>query len=256
MNIKLTALCTGMLFTALQLSAQENTTAKTTTGTFKPVLEHRILAGFNFGATAPTSLPNTIRKINSYAPGFCPSLGYELAYRPTQKWGAAIGVKLDYKGMTVKDEVLYFPTIINTEDGGTFTGNFSGKNKTTVRNAYVSIPLSATFTPNEQWRFHLGGYAAWLFSSNFYGNVSDGYIRNGGSTGEKVNITTATFDFGKDMRTFDIGLQGGAERKVGKKLSIMGDLSWGLRPVFPSSFKGMDFPMYNIYLTLGVSYKI
>ncbi|WP_212004357.1 outer membrane beta-barrel protein [Chitinophaga sp. HK235] len=256
MNIKFKGLLAVMLFTAGQLFAQENNSNNKNTPTFTPGLEHRILAGFNFGATAPVGLPNTIRRINSFWPEFSPSLGYELSYRITSKWGASLAVKLDYKGMGTKDEVQYFPTIITTEDGGSFSGNFSGKNKTIVRNAYVAFPLNATFTPNAKWRFSLGGYAAWLFSSNFYGTVSDGYIRNGGPTGEKVIIDKATFDFGIDVRKFDIGLQGGAMRKVGRKLEVMGNLSWGLKPIFPDDFKGLDFPLYNIYLTLGVAYKI
>jgi hypothetical protein len=226
---------------------------------FEKGLEHRILAGFNIGGTAPVGFPATIRKIESYSPGFSPSLGYELGYRITPKWGASAAVKLDYKGMTTKDEVMYFPTIITVQDGAQkseFEGTFSGKNKTIVRNAYVTFPLSAVFTPNAKWRFGLGGYAAWLFSSDFHGTVSDGYIRNGGPLGEKVAISEATFDFGTELRKFDAGLQGSAARLVGRKLSVVAALSWGLRPVFPSDFKGMDFPMYNIYATLGVGYKI
>ncbi|HVI48557.1 MAG TPA: porin family protein [Chitinophaga sp.] len=252
MKNRIIVLLIVMLTAGSPLFAQDHKTATS----FKPVLEHRILAGFNFGATAPVGLPNTIRKINSYWSEFSPSLGYELSYRATSKWGAAIGVKLDYKGMQVKDEVMYFPTIITTKDGASFSGDFTGKNKTIVHNAYVTIPVSAVFTPNDRWRFNLGGYAAWLFSSSFYGSVHDGYIRNGGSTGEKIIIDEATFDFGKELRKFDIGLQGGAAYRVGKKLSVTGNLAWGLRPIFSDDFKGMDFPMYNIYLMLGVAYKI
>jgi hypothetical protein len=256
MNIKISGLMLGMLMTATTLFAQDNGNEQTKKSGFTPILEHRILAGFNFGATAPVGFPNTIRKIEGFWPEFCSSLGYELSYRATSKWGAAVAVKLDYKGMGTKDVVQYFPTIITTSDGGRFQGDFSGKNQTTVRNAYVSFPVSAVYTPNDKWRFNLGGYVAWLFSSNFYGTVSDGYIRNGGPKGEKVIITEATFDFGKEMRTFDVGVQGGAAYRVGKKLSINGNLNWGLRPIFPTEFKGMDFPLYNIYLTLGVAYKI
>lgn len=256
MKRKISGLVLGMLMAATTIFAQDNGKEQTKNSGFTPGLEHRILAGFNFGATTPIGFPNTIRKVNGYWPEFSPSLGYELSYRATRKWGAAVAVKLDYKGMGTKDEVQYFPTIITTEDGGRFQGDFSGKNKTIARNAYVSFPVSAVFTPNDKWRFNLGGYVAWLFSSNFYGTVSDGYIRNGGPTGEKVIITEASFDFGKNMRTFDAGLQGGAAYRVGKKLSVNGNLNWGLRPIFPSDFQGMSFPLYNVYLTLGVTYKI
>ncbi|RFS19076.1 PorT family protein [Chitinophaga silvatica] len=249
MKIKVTALIMACIMSVTQLLAQEE-------HSFQPHLEHRILAGFNFGAATPIGFPNTIRKINAYWPEFSPSLGYELTYQACEEWGVSLGVKMDYKGMGTKDQVQYFHTIITTEDGGRFEGDFSGHNKTIAKNAYITLPFSAVFTPNTRWRFNLGGYVAWLFSSNFHGTVSDGYIRNGGPLGEKVTISEATFDFGTNVRSFDIGVQGGAAYRVGKRISIDGNLNWGLRPIFPGDFRGLDFPLYNVFLTLGVTYKI
>ncbi len=218
--------------------------------------QHSIQAGLNFGASAPLSFPDNIRKIDAWWPAFAPSLGYELLYNIDRKWGVAAAIKMDMKGMYVKDEVLYLHTIITTDGGGKFEGAFSGTNETRVRNAYVSVPISAVFSPDKNWKVKLGIYGAWLFSSNFKGTVSNGYIRNGGSLGEKVDIATATFDFGHQMNEFDWGLQAGGERMVGKHIAVMGNLSWGLRPLFPTSFEGMDFKLYNIYLTLGLRYTL
>ena len=86
--------------------------------------------------------------------------------------------------------------------------------------------------------------------------MSNGYIRNGNSPGEKVIIDQASFDFAKEERKFDRGLQGGTERKIGKKLAIAANLQWGLQPVFPAEFKGVGFKMYNIFAGLGVSYQL
>ncbi|ATL48392.1 hypothetical protein COR50_15150 [Chitinophaga caeni] len=230
-----------------------------TAGIYTPSWEHHIIAGLNIGGTSPIPLPNTIRKIYSWKPTFAPSLGYELGYRFHEKMAVAIGVGLDYKGMDVKDSVLYFPTVINVTEGGqtgTFEGTFTGRNKTEIRNAYVNIPVSFVFIPDENWRVKAGVYMAWLFSSQFSGNVSNGYIRNGGPTGEKIIVDKAEFDFGDEVRSFDFGVRVAGERRLGKKLNLQAQLNWGLRPVFPSSFKGMDFPMYNIYFQLGVSYKM
>jgi len=58
------------------------------------------------------------------------------------------------------------------------------------------------------------------------------------------------------VNTFDFGLHGGGQMKVWKNLAINADLSWGLRPIFPSYFEGTEFKMYNIYGLLGVVYKI
>lgn len=216
-------------------------------------------AGFNFGALAPVSLPNTIRKVEGYSPLFSPSIGYEIVYHLKGKWGIGAALKLEYKGMRVKDSVQYFHTIITQQSSSgksEFEGDFTGTNRTKAHNLYLTLPVNAVFQSSEKWRFKLGIYAAYLLAASFDGTVSDGYIRNGNSLGEKVVISEASFDFAKEQRKFDWGVQGGAERKIGKKLAIAANLQWGLQPVFPSSFKGMGFNMYNIFVGLGVSYKL
>lgn len=222
-------------------------------------LEHNIIAGLNIGAVAPVSLPATIREINTYYPAFSPSLGYECLYHIKGGWSMGAAVKLDYKGMTVKDKVMYMYTKITVESGsstGSFEGYFTGSNETNVRNAYVTLPLYAVYDFNNHWRLKLGGYAAWLFSSSFTGNVSDGYMRNGSPLGEKVIINKASFDLGNEQHQWDFGVKAGGERLVGKKLAVMGNLMWGLRPLFSPASSSMDFKMYNIFLTLGVTYRI
>ncbi|MFT3824969.1 MAG: porin family protein [Chitinophagaceae bacterium] len=249
-------LITGLLFTnTALLHAQPDTSQKT----FTPYFESRLVAGFNLGATAPLGFPNTIRKIHSFWPKFCPAFGYELTYMFNPKWGAGTGIKVEFKGMGTEDQVLYFPTIIVVNDGantGTFTGTFSGKNKTVVNNSYLTFPVIAVFRPNDKWRFNAGFYFAWLINPEFYGTVSDGYIRNGGPTGERVDIDEASFDFDTEVRKFDWGFRGGAARAVGKRISINADLSWGVRPLFPKDFKGLDFPLYNIFAALGIAYQL
>ncbi|WP_159442357.1 porin family protein [Chitinophaga niabensis] len=216
-------------------------------------------AGFNIGALAPVSLPNTIRKVESYSPLFSPAIGYEIVYVIKGKWGIGAGLKVEYKGMRVKDSVQYFHTIITQQSSSgksEFEGDFTGTNQTKAHNLYLTLPINAVFQPSEKWRFKLGFYAAYLLAASFDGTVSNGYIRNGNSFGEKVIIDQANFDFAKEERKFDWGLQGGAERKVGKRLAVAANLQWGLQPVFPSTFKGVGFNMYNIFLGLGVSYKL
>jgi len=217
--------------------------------------EHNIVAGVNIGASTPVPIPNNIRKVISYSPEFNPKVGYELLYHFDRKWGIGLGAYLDYKGMKVEDEVLYLNTILVSGDAE-FKGTFSGKNQTTVRNAYVSFPIHATYDFNERWRVRLGMYGAWLFSSTFKGTVADGYIRNGGPTGEKVLISEASFDFSKEVNAFDFGVHGGGQMKMWKNLALNADLSWGLVPLFPSSFEGTEFKIYNVYGLLGLVYKL
>lgn len=217
--------------------------------------KHYVHAGFNFGALAPVSLPNTIRKIESFSPGFSPSAGYEIVYNLNNEWGIGTGVRLEYKGMSTKDSVAYFHTIISMDDAA-FEGDFTGTNTTKVQNGYIAVPLHAVYAPGSKWRYKAGVYFAYLVDASFNGNVSDGYIRKGDSMGEKVAIDKAVFDFANTERKFDWGVQAGAERNVWKHLAVNANLNWGLRPVFPSSFKGIGFNMYNIFLTVGAAWRL
>ena len=211
--------------------------------------------GYNFGGLAPVPLPNTIRKIESYSPGFSPVLGAEFDYSIDSKWGLGAGIGIDRKAMSVTDRVQYFHTQISM-DGASLEGDFSGTNTTHVRNVYLAIPLFGTYTTENHWRFKGGVYLAYLMDAAFEGSVSDGYLRKGNSLGEKVDVIYAEFNFKEDQKRFDFGMHVGAEKELRNRLSVAGNLKWGLIPVFPRSFTGMDFNMYNIFFDLGLNYRL
>lgn len=221
-------------------------------------LEHKIVAGFNLGASAPLPIPAEVRSIDAWWPQFTPQLGYGILYKITDTWGIGSGILLNYKGMGVKDKVKYMYTEVVIEENGSerLQGYFVGKNKTRVKTAYATIPLLVSYKLNKDWSFRAGGYASYLFSGQFKGTVSDGYLREVTPLGTKIEITEAKFDFNGDLRSFDFGLSIGSERKVNNRFGIYGNLDWGLTPIFPSDFKVMEFDLYNIYLTFGLTYKL
>ncbi|XZF14500.1 porin family protein [Chitinophagaceae bacterium MMS25-I14] len=212
--------------------------------------------GYNFGATAPLSLPDNIRHINSWSPSFSPLIGAEIRYKLNRKWSLSAGLNWEMKSMTVKDEVLYIHTIITAEDGQNFEGIFSGKNTTRVRNMYLTLPVAASYHLSPKWLLEAGLYAGLLIDPYFKGDVSDGHIHKGSATGEKVTIDHANFDFSSNERKFDWGLQIGAERTIHNNWSASAQFNWGVQPVFPSSFTGVEYKMYNLFLNLGVKYNL
>ncbi|PTS93596.1 hypothetical protein DBR11_24965 [Pedobacter sp. HMWF019] len=215
--------------------------------------DHTFYIGYNIGGLAPVSFPNTIRKINSYSPGPSPSFGYELNYKLQKKWGIGVGIRADWKSMNVQDSVQYFHTLVSV-DGSSIEGDFSGTNTTKVRNVYLTVPIQATYFSSNNWRLKLGFYLAHLINPSFYGSVSNGYLRKANSLGEKIIIDNADFNFNDNQRTFDFGITAGAEKLVYKTFAVKADLQWGLNPVFPKSFNGISFNMYNIFGTLGIAY--
>jgi hypothetical protein len=221
--------------------------------------EYKVFAGYNIGGTTPLPLPAEIRKVNSWSPGFAGTLAFHATRWITPEWGVTSGLAIDLKGMRISADVKYMMTSLVVGEGdntGTFTGMFTGKNKTTTRNGYLVLPVLAAYKPFEKWTFRLGGYFASQRDANFEGSASDGYIRNGGAAGDRINIEKATFDFSDEVRKVDAGLMASADWFFTNKMAVTGQLSWGLVPIFPSDFNGIPYKMYNVYFMTGIAYKL
>lgn len=246
--------CACLVLTPASVLAQENE------GT---PFEHHFIVGYNLGATAPLSMPAEVRSINGYHPLLTPQVGYELRYRmPNSSWLLGTGLYFEMKGMCVKDRVKYMYTsvVLSEDDATRFSGYFVGKNKTKVQISYLTLPFYAIRSINETWSVRVGGYVSYANSKKFTGTVSDGYIlpenEETGEIGKREEISSATFDFGDDIRNFDVGVLGGVNMKINNKMSAFGNLTWSLTPIFPSGYKPVNFGMYNIYMTLGITRKL
>ncbi|MDR1090985.1 MAG: PorT family protein [Prevotella sp.] len=223
---------------------------------------HKIIAGYNIGATLPNNLSREIRSIDAYWPQFTPQLGYNVSYRFAGQWSAESGIALDLKGMGVRDKVKYMYTDVNM-DGNNIKGYFTGRNETEIKITYVTIPIRVSYHLNETWSLKLGVYASYRSSAEFSGTVWDGYLRKTEDkdilNSELINIgekDVAVFDFGKDLRTFDFGISMGFEHCFNRKFGVYTEATYSLTPIFPKSFTGIDMKMRNIYITAGMTYKI
>jgi hypothetical protein len=233
-------------FPALRLVAQE----------VFPHWEFKINGGYNIGGTSPLPLPAEIREIESFSPPvFAPHVALEGIRRLNGKWGISAQFTLDYKSFTVDDRVKNLYTEIEMGDE-IYTGNFTGKNTTRIRNSYITLPVAATFRVNNHWDVEAGLYAGYLYSSDFKGTASDGYIRRGSPTGEKTTVDEASFDFSDEQNKFDYGLLVAGEWGFSARFALRGQIVWGLNTLFAPDFTGVPFKMYNIYGTLGVSYRL
>ena len=220
--------------------------------------------GYHFGATTPIPIPREVRKVSGYWPQFTPQLGYNISYQVGERWALQSGITLDYKGMGVRDKVKYMYTDV-LMDKDNITGYFTGKNETTVKASYVTIPLRVAYNLTPRWEIRGGGYFSYRSSSEFSGSVWDGYIRQTTDKDQDIvnsnkiyiqNKDEAVFDFGKEMRDYDLGVTVGFEYEFIGRFGIYGDFTYGLTPIFPSSFTGIDMKMRNIYFVLGASYRL
>lgn len=215
-------------------------------------------AGYVIGGTTPLPLPAEIRSINRFRPNGGFSLGVDVHKNFSLRWGIMAGAHFFMEGMGTGADVKNYHMGISMDEDY-LEGQFTGTDETNVRMGGVTIPVTATCRLAPRWTVNAGPYVSFLFSREFSGSVYDGYLRVGDPTGEKIIIShdnPATYDFSSDMRRVHWGVEVAFEWKATRNLGLLGNIDWGLSDVFHSDFQTVDFPMYPIYATLGVTYRL
>lgn len=215
--------------------------------------EVRLSAAYNLGGTAPLPLPCEIRAIEGFNPGLNLALAGNVQKNFTRHWALRWGVKLETKGMTTDADTKLYHMELKSDDS-CIEGAFTGKVKTKVKNTYVTLPVVGVYNINARWSVNAGAYAACLIDGEFSGSAYDGYIREGGPTGTKTDVTNAGYDFSEELTNFNWGLQAGFEYRAYRHLAVFADLLWSMNGIFPSSFGGVTFALYPIYASLGFTY--
>lgn len=215
----------------------------------------KLRAGFLLGGTTPLPLPQEIRAIDSYNPTMNVGIEGDVQKRfDNSRWGMALGVRLETKGMKTDATVKNYHMEMTADDGGYMVGAWTGHVTTRVRATYLTFPILAVYEISPRWELRGGPYLSWMYDGDFTGEAYDGYIRHGNPTGEKAEVTRASYDFSKDLRRFQWGVQVGAEWAAYKHLSVYADLTWGINSIFPHDFESVTFAMYPVYANVGFSY--
>lgn len=221
-------------------------------------LEYEVNAGTNIGGASPLPLPAEIRKIESYNPELNLQVGASVRKWLSNdgKWGMGLGIRVETKGMKTKAMVKNYGMEI-IDNGKALKGRWTGRVQTKYHSQQLVIPITAVYRLNDKIVFNAGPYLSFAFDNEFSGYVSDGYLREGDPTGDKITFSgdsKATYDFGSDLRKFQWGGQVGMSWLAYKRLLINANLHWGFISIFESSFKTISFSMYPIYLNVGFGY--
>lgn len=215
----------------------------------------RLGAGLGLGGTSPLPLPAEIRHINKYQPDLNFTLEGAVERQLAPRWGLRLGLRFENKGMKTDARVKnYHMEAINTEGTGAVVGAWTGNVKTEVSNNYLTVPLVATYKLSPRWQLSAGPYVAWMMSGHFSGEAYDGYIRDQDPTGEKMEVTSASYNFSSSLRRFNYGVQAGGEYRAYRHLAIRAQVAWSVNGIFPGSFGSVTFPLYPIYGRLGFAY--
>jgi len=255
-HIIIAAILAAFSFTGML--AQQNRTQAIANAALKG-WEMELRLGYNLGGTSPLPLPEEIRSIDSYNPtlGLALEANFTKWFGSEGRWGLVLGAKLENKNMETKATVKNYSMEIFGDNGERVAGNWTGGVQTSVKNAFLTFPVTAAYRVHPRTSLKFGVFLSYLMSGKFDGYVYDGYLRQGDPTGLKAvyeGDNRASYDFSDNLRRFQWGLQIGADWMALNHLKVFGDLSWGLNGAFKSDFHTITFSMYPIYLTAGAAY--
>ncbi len=228
---------------------------------FTDSLSYEIRLGYSVGGTMPIGMPATIRGLDRFNLEASVSLGIDVYRRFNgSKWGIGTGLRIENKAMDIAATVKNYH--MQMERGGeTITGFFTGHNATSVEQWMFTLPVQATFNPNDRWRIRLGPYVSFVHSHKFTGYAYDGYLRVGDPTGGKEMMgtdegTRGSYDFSDDLRNWQYGIVLGANWRFYKSWGMLVDLTWGVNGIFKGDFNVLEQTLYPIYGTIGFTYRI
>ena len=256
-----------MLSTVCALAAEEEKENWTAWNKYLHDYRYYVHIGYNIGGTAPVGLPASIRTLHSYTlqPNFV--LGVDAHHSISGKWGFLGGLHFENKAMRTDAGVKGYHMKI-VRGGEELEGVFTEDEVTKVDKSLITVPLQITYDLNPQVRLKLGPYVSYVSASQFDGWAYDGYLRRqeeghekGDPTGQKVMLghnegERGDYDFSDDMRTWQFGIDFGADWYITKRWGLKADLSWGLTGIFQKDFDTIEQTMYPIYGTIGVIYQL
>ena len=139
---------------------------------------------------------------------------------------------------------------------------------TKVDMSLITVPLQIAYDLSPHVRLKAGPYVSYVTSRKFEGWAYDGYLRRREEghdkhdpTGQKVMLghndgERGNYDFSDDMRSWQMGIDVGADWYITKRWGAKAGLSWGLTGIFRSGFDTIEQTMYPIYGTFGVVYQL
>ena len=215
--------------------------------------------GYVVGGTIPTHMGREIRGINQFDPGLNFMVSLEGSLPLKNNWSLHTGLRYELGSMDVDSRVKNYDIEVVRGDeslAGIFTGNV--RIRTAQRR--ITLPIQAQYDFSPQFKLRGGLFMGWLANRRFWGWAYDGYLREGTPVGAKIEMGTepgdrGDFDFDKNMRHMQWGLDVGADWQFSRRWGLFAELTYGFSGLFKSDFHSVQTlrPMYG---SLGISYRI
>ena len=211
--------------------------------------------GIDMGGAIPLPLSD-IPKGAGGTPKLNPALGLGFEYRIKEKW--LLGIEVNYHNLEfsakadVRSQPFYF-------DNHATILYFSGKTQTAIELRFVEFPIIVSYRAGKNWSFLFGTYYSRILEGSFETEGKDGVISPDKLITDNAvlpGVAITSYNFNDRIDTYDLGLFLGYRYQVGPKLAFFGRFHWGFKSIFKKEFDNIEYEMYQLRLTAGISYSL
>ncbi len=208
-------------------------------------------AGFNLGT--PYGVADNGA---SGSPGLGPALGFYLKSRLSMKWQLQVELLYSKKGSffqtPVSGDTIYrstlndtMPYAVHTVYNGWVEGHFN--------NAYLDIPIILEFEAGPKWSLMMGPQFSYLLKGENKGTAD---IEVGNPENPFTHVEDQVFDQSEHIKKWDYAILLGTSYQFRDKINFQLTASFGLFSIYEEYYKYINKTVRNIYLRIGILYRI
>lgn len=185
-----------------------------------------------------------------------PNLGLGTEYMLNEKWFFALEANYHILSFSAKANVRSQPFYF---DNKTDVLYFSGRTNADIEIRFIEFPLLGVHRINKLWTFLFGTYYSILLEGSFYTEGTDGVLSSDKNITDNAvlpGVANTQYNFNDNIDVYDFGLLAGYKYSTNQKLLFWAQMHFGFKSIFEKEFENIDYELYQLRLSVGLSYNL
>jgi hypothetical protein len=233
--------CLVLGLACLGIGAQEHTWKFKATG------------GIDMGMAIPVPM-SAVPGDAEVKPKLMPTAGIGAQRYFSDKW--SLGLEINYHILSIDGTVSVVSQPFWSDDRS-YATYFSGEAKTSTELRFLEFPLIAHYHLNERWALHVGGYYSVILHAKLETEGKNGWLSTNKEDTDNAplpGLQNTFFSFNDELDNYDIGGLLGATYNVSLRFMIWSRINVGFKSIFKPDFNNIDYEMYQMRFSMGISY--
>jgi len=211
--------------------------------------------GIDMGGAIPIPL-SAVPKDAKGTPRLMPTLGVGMQRSLNERW--SLGAEMNYHILSIDGYVNVVSQPFWSDDRS-YATYFTGEAYTTTELRFVEFPLTSYYRFNDRWSLIFGAYYSIILKAKLETEGKNGWLstnKEDTDTAPLPGTQNTYYAFNDDLDNYDIGGLLGFQYNVTPKVIFWGRFNVGFKSIFKPEFKNIDYDMYQIRFSTGVSFVL